>query len=97
MSVPIKYIDIAEFRSLGFLQEVNRRFLHPCGLALEIQIEADGTETLGGIWDYREDPEGVIFGDGMIEPEKVATVDAEIARHTESRQALFGSIIQAQS
>jgi hypothetical protein len=57
----IKRIDIKEFREKGYLQEVNRRFFHPLGLALEIRQEHDGTETLGGIWDHREDPEGIYY------------------------------------
>lgn len=59
----IKRMDIKEFREFGFLQEANRQFFHPLGLALEIVIEDDGTERLGGIWDYRDDPEGVYFGE----------------------------------
>lgn len=31
----VKYMDISEFRGSGYLQEINRRFLHPMGLALE--------------------------------------------------------------
>lgn len=37
--IDIKRIDIKEFRDLGYLQEVNRQFFHPLGLALEIVIE----------------------------------------------------------
>ena len=36
MKNKIKYIGIKEFREKGYLQEVNRRFLHTVGLALEI-------------------------------------------------------------
>jgi len=61
MSKDIKYIDIKEFREKGYLQELNRRFLHPLGLALEVKIEDDGTEVLGGVWDYREDLEGIYY------------------------------------
>lgn len=32
---PINYLDIAAFSELGYLQECNRRLLHPHGLALE--------------------------------------------------------------
>jgi hypothetical protein len=56
----IKRINIKEFREKGYLQELNRRFLHPLGLALEI-IDDNGIETLGGIWDYREDKEGMYY------------------------------------
>jgi hypothetical protein len=71
----IKRIDIKEFRSLGFLQEVNRKFFHPLGLALEVIIEADGTEKIGGIWDYRDDPEGNFFGEGVIRQEAIDYVE----------------------
>jgi hypothetical protein len=57
-----KRIDIEEFRELGYLQEVNRRFLHPLGLALEIIKDDNGNELLGGIWDYRDDIEGIWYG-----------------------------------
>ena len=57
-----KLIPIKEFREKGFLQELNRHFLHPLGLALEVIIKDDGTESLGGIWDYRDEPEGIWYG-----------------------------------
>lgn len=56
----VKRIDIKEFREKGYLQELNRQFLHPLGLALEIIIDGE-SEKLGGIWDYRDDPEGIHF------------------------------------
>lgn len=68
-------IDIAEFRDKGFLQEVNRQFFHPLGLALEVMIDIKGVTKLGGIWDYRDDPEGLFFGDEMLEEEKINYVE----------------------
>jgi hypothetical protein len=56
-----KKIDIKEFREKGYLQELNRQFLHPLGLALEVIIQGDGSESLGGIWDYRKDSEGIHY------------------------------------
>ena len=61
MSDNVKRIDIKEFRQKGYLQELNRVFLHPLGLALEIIQEENGDEKLGGVWDYREDTEGIYF------------------------------------
>ena len=58
----IKRMPIDEFRRLGYLQELNRQFLHPLGLALEVVINSTGTEFLGGIHDYREDAEGIHYG-----------------------------------
>lgn len=61
-SEDVKRIDIKEFREKGYLQEVNRRFLHPLGLALEVILdEESGEERLGGVWDYREDKEGIYY------------------------------------
>ncbi len=94
MADEIKRIDIKEFRELGFLQEVNRQFFHPLGLALEVVIEDDGTERLGGVWDYRDDPEGMGFGDGMIDPQKISNVEREKQSHATARDKMFGGAIQ---
>ena len=67
MSNVIKRIDIKEFRVKGFLQEANRKFFHPLGLALEVIINDEtGEENLGGIWGYRDDDEGMFFGPDNI-------------------------------
>jgi hypothetical protein len=95
MSDDIKRIEIAEFRRLGLLQEVNRRFFHPIGLALEVNVEKDGTEVLGGIWDYRDDPEGIYFaGDLAPDAAKAAAYDALFEQHREARIAMFGYVVQ---
>lgn len=57
----MKTISIKEFRKKGYLQELNRRFLHPLGLALAIKIDDLGFESLDRIWDYREDEEGIHY------------------------------------
>lgn len=75
MNESIVRIDIKEFRKLGFLQEVNRKFFHPLGLALEVIINEDGTETLGGVWDYRKDPEGNFFGGDVIKQKSIDHVE----------------------
>lgn len=56
-----KRIDIKEFRESGYLQELNRRFLHPLGMALEVVIDDSGEEKLGGILDFRGDKEGIYY------------------------------------
>jgi len=63
MSDDIKYADISELRDLGVIQEINRQFLHPLGLALEVEIDDQTGEVhLGGVWDSRDDPEGIAYG-----------------------------------
>lgn len=74
MTEAIKRITIKEFREKGFLQELNRQFLHPLGMALEVLIEEDGTESLGGIWDYREDAEGMFYNNDLILEDRVRYV-----------------------
>lgn len=72
MTNDIKRMNIKEFREKGFLHEVNRQVLHPVGLAMEIIIDDEtGEETLGGIWDYREDPEGMFYDNSTINKTKI--------------------------
>jgi len=95
MSDEIKRINIKEFCEFGFLQEANRLFFHPLGLALEATIEwpegiteeekkkynseiehPNAIWSLGGVWDYRDDPEGMLFGEGIIQEDKVLRVQS---------------------
>jgi len=95
----IKKMNIKKFRELGYLQEANRQFFHPLGLALEILIDdKTGEESLGGIWDYRNDPEGILFTDCILSQdnakEKAKYIKTENERFAKSRLELFGFIIQ---
>ncbi len=59
-----KKMSPREFRDLGFLQEVNRRFLHPLGLALECVIDDETGECrFGDVWDHTDSIEGMLFQD----------------------------------
>ena len=93
----IKRMDIKEFRESGYLQEINRRFLHPLGLALEVVINDDGTEKLGGLWDYRSHEEGIyydIFNADLKRQrnftEKKLFIDAEFDRRFKIRKKILG-------
>jgi len=58
----MKRITPKEFRELGLLHEVNRRILHPLGMALEVIIEdGSGNVKFGQVWDLRDDHEGMRF------------------------------------
>lgn len=56
-------LNLTKFRDEGYLQEINRRFLHPLGLALALAIADDTKEPTGvvKVWDGRDDPEGFVF------------------------------------
>lgn len=98
MENDIKRMSVKEFRELGYLQELNRQFLHPLGLALEVVIDNDtGNESFGEVWDYREDPEGITYGLQQSDIErnqrfatKAEYVESERLRIKESREKLLG-------
>ncbi len=94
MKNKVKRIRIDEFRELGYLQEVNRQFLHPLGLALEVVIEEDGTERLGGIWDSREDPEGFLYD--KFDLEKAKNIESIQKARFVLREQLLGFVIQSE-
>lgn len=90
-------IDIAELRRLGYLQELNRRFLHPLGLALEVIVDKETKEErLGGVWDYRDDPEGMRYGEGPHAPEldKAKAIEEELEQRAPARRAALGYVVQ---
>lgn len=90
----IKRMNIKEFRESGLLAELNRVFFHPLGLALEVSIDDDGTEKLGGIWDYRDDPEGMLFSKDNFPTEKIKKAQAFIEQKHQQRKKALGFIFQ---
>lgn len=56
-----KKLLVSDFRKQGYLQELNRQFLHPLGLSLEVLSYEDGHEEFGSIYDYRTDESGIVF------------------------------------
>lgn len=60
-------MDLREFRDGGYLSEVNRRILHPLGLALAVNFDDDGKATGMFVYDDRADPEGWRFGESIME------------------------------
>lgn len=80
----MKTVDPREFRDSGLLQEVNRQWFHPRGLALYVTVDSGaGTVGFGGILDARDDPEGFLFA--PEEPDAAKAVEA--ARLLETRLA----------
>lgn len=94
MADDIKSISVKDFRATGFLQEANRCFFHPLGLALSIQINEDGSEEFGVIWDYRDAPEGISYGDGMINKDKADAITALRYEKFDHRIEKLGFTIQ---
>lgn len=90
----IKYLDITEFREMGLLAEVNRQFFHPLGLALEVIKIEDGSWTLSGIWDYRDDPEGILYGEEEFPQDQCKKAKEFIAKQHKKRYETLGFVYQ---
>lgn len=94
----MKKMRIKEFVEEGYLQEANRRFFHPLGLALEVTELDNGEFRLSGIWDYREDEEGIMFFVDDLNTAtalmKASTVYKEFQKHAPARIKLFGDPVQ---
>lgn len=92
----IKHMNITEFRKEGFLQEANRTFFHPLGLALEVIVDDNtGEERLGGVWDHRDDPEGIMFSPLCINQSKIDRVNALRDSKAEARIKIMGEVVQS--
>jgi hypothetical protein len=85
-------MSVKEFREIGFLQELNRQFLHPLGLALEVRVDREtGKEEFGEVWQT-DDAEGFLFDE--VDMNKVSRVRTwEKDRHAPRSMAL-GYLIQ---
>lgn len=93
----IKYLSMKELAESGLLQEVNRLFFHPRGLALSVVVDDNSDDyEFGGIFDYRDDPVGCSFG--SLDPEtchkKASYVYMLQEGKKEAREAELGYLIQ---
>jgi len=84
----------------GLLFELNRRLLHPLGLALEVVLPEEGGD-VGSfrIWDCRKDPAGVVFTDeGFIEGLRLFMqfMDTAGTKRLLDRQACQGFRVQGE-
>jgi len=86
----------------GLLFEINRKVLHPLGLALSVNVDEKTDEVLGfaGLWDSTADPEGLRFApesfmEGLDRLSKYL-VDIDIGEVLKQRRAALGYVIQMQ-
>ena len=100
ISEDIVSMDIKEFREKGYLQELNRRFLHPLVLALSVLINKEG-ESLAEIWDYRDDDEGIRYDIANSAEERKTNlktkkefIDNEITNRRKKRIKKLGYFIE---
>jgi hypothetical protein len=89
-----KVMSVREFHELGYLEEVNRRVLHPLGLALDVEVSPDGLESFGVVWYCREDPAGVVYPPDHNWSGHSAHLLAEWDRRVAARTSVVGSMVQ---
>lgn len=95
-----KTMSLDEFMQIGLLQEINRRLLHPMGLALSMSVneESGKVEGFGPVWDFRDDPEGMRFVDSVIVSDeargKEKRVEEMLMSKKEARETTLGYHIQ---
>jgi len=95
MATQPKKMTVKDFRAQGYLQELNRQFLHPLGLAMEVVLDDEtGEERFGGVWDLRDRPEGFIFADGVIDAEKAERIVGERVKKNMTRREVLGFDVQ---
>jgi hypothetical protein len=90
----MKKMPLDEFQKIGLLQEINRQFLHPMGLALMFDTRDDNVVTSVEIWDARDDPEGILFAPDVINEEKVFKVVEMFEAKRKMREARLGYHVQ---
>ena len=83
-----KVLDLQELIEGGYLQEVNRRFFHPLGLALAVTVNSAGLPFGLFVYDWREDKEGGFFGTKCDEA-KAANVYSEAIQRRTARLAVL--------
>ncbi len=103
----LKKMSVKDFREGGYLQELNRQFLHPLGLALEVVVgddehdEGNHPESFGLVWDSRDDPEGYWYDLANSDDERVdrhranaAKIKAEQETMAKTRLVGLGFVVE---
>jgi hypothetical protein len=95
-----KQMDLQEFRDSGVLQEANRRFFHPLGLALAILQKEETKEFIDVhiipplILVDKRDTDRVFYQEEHMTKEKADNVKEMIKRRAPKRVELLGEIVQ---
>lgn len=89
-------MSVEEFQRLGYLQELNRVFLHRLGLALSVRVDRNNRAYLfGPVYDNRDNSEGFIF-ESFTEGEilRGRRIEHELMERGQARIDGLGFVIQ---
>ena len=88
-----QYVSAEFLAGIGILREVNRRFFHPLGMAM--QIDQDGVVL---IQDHTYDTAGVVFDEECMSPalffERYDPFEEFAASRHEAREREVGFVVQ---
>ncbi len=92
----MKKVRLKEFQARGYLQEANRLFFHPLGMALTFKKLEKGNVEYLCIADYRKEPGGYMFEDlsDNVAKRKSDYVNKKRALIAKERMKKHGFIIQ---
>lgn len=92
----MRNLSVEEFRKKGYLQELNRQYLHPLGLALSVMVnqETGEAERFGPIRDARSDPQGIVFPGKNIDVSLAMDIDKEWKIRAAAREKALGFVVQ---
>lgn len=93
MLIHMSRMPIEEFVELGYLQEVNRQFFHPLGMALVVVRDTDTGDAQFEMYTT-DDPEGIAFDSGEMDLGKAIHVEERRARIARTRMESLGFVIQ---
>lgn len=90
-------LPISDLINEGYLQEVNRCFFHPLGLALAVTCDEEHSDH-GSMYvmDYRHDPEGMFFGD-LTDSDSIRKANNVLSlrlQKAKEREESVGNVIQ---
>ena len=85
-------LSVMEFRDLGYLQELNRQFLHPLGLSMEVMLDPLTGEERLEITDCRESTSSPILAE--LDPFKTRLIRDEIRQRYGPRTRELGHWVQ---
>lgn len=88
-----KTLSVNDFVRLGYLQELNRLFLHPLGLDLQVKLE-NNTLEFSEIIDCRDNENGIIFNEGYLDIIKRENIEFEYNKKMLYRLKNLGYVIQ---
>jgi len=93
----VKLMDLDEFKNEGYLQEVNRQFFHPLGVALALHYDDDSKEISLCVWDSRDNPDGIVFHPDVVDDDMIEKADKilHLKNERESKRiTAFGYVVQ---